>query len=155
MLQRDEINIRRLIEWITNNADYGDITELCEKLKVPVDWFEQFYEWEEEMKDESETFREFFRERFGDEDVPDPLEYMIKCIPRVKAVEILDNATSGVKKKYHVFNRGSEGMSNGTIFLTESEAELINKVSDMENWDTIIGEDLFDGKTYVELYKED
>lgn len=48
MLQRDEVNVCRLIEWITNHADYGDITELCEELKVPVDWFEQFYEWEEE-----------------------------------------------------------------------------------------------------------
>ena len=48
MLERDEINIRRLIEWITANADYGDITELCEELGVPEDWFGQFYEWEED-----------------------------------------------------------------------------------------------------------
>lgn len=45
MSQRDKVFIERLIEWITSHADYGDITELCEELKVSEDWFEQFYEW--------------------------------------------------------------------------------------------------------------
>jgi hypothetical protein len=58
-----------------------------------------------------------------------------------------------VKKKYRVFNSGSEGMSIGIIFLTEAEAELINRVSDKENWDTIIDDDGYDGQTYVRLYE--
>lgn len=48
MTARDEIYIKRLIEWITDHADYGDITELCDMLKVDEEWFDQFYEWEEE-----------------------------------------------------------------------------------------------------------
>ena len=47
MKQRDEVFVKRLIEWITNHADYGDITELCNELKVSEDWFAQFYEWVE------------------------------------------------------------------------------------------------------------
>lgn len=45
MLNRDEIFITRLIDWITSHADYGDIDELCKELNVDVDWFEEFYEW--------------------------------------------------------------------------------------------------------------
>lgn len=45
MTQRDEEFVRRLVEWITNNASYGDFTELCEELNVPECWLEQFYEW--------------------------------------------------------------------------------------------------------------
>ncbi len=57
MLERDEVNIQRLVEWIVNNADYGDITELCEELNVPEEWFGQFYddsEWEEDEDDYDE-----------------------------------------------------------------------------------------------------
>ena len=43
----DIIYIKRLIEWITDHADYGDIYELCDELKVSPDWFDQYYEWEE------------------------------------------------------------------------------------------------------------
>lgn len=60
-----------------------------------------------------------------------------------------------VKKKYYVSNEGSEGRSIGTIFLTEAEAELINKVSNKENWDTIIEDDGYEGYTYVFLAEED
>lgn len=63
---------------------------------------------------------------------------------------------SDVKKKYYVINGGSEGYSKGTIFLTEAEAELINKVSNKENWDTIIEDDNdYEGSTHVELVEED
>jgi len=62
---------------------------------------------------------------------------------------------SDSKKKYYVVNGGSEGYSKGTIFLTEAEAELINKVSNKKNWDTIIEDDDYDGSTYVWLVKED
>lgn len=34
MTSRDEIFIKRLVEWIINNADYGDISELSEELNV-------------------------------------------------------------------------------------------------------------------------
>lgn len=51
MLQRDEIYIRRLIEWITDHTDYGDITELCNMLNVDEEWFDQFYEWEDEEEE--------------------------------------------------------------------------------------------------------
>lgn len=47
MTGRDITYIKRLIDWITDNADYGDITELCDELKVDEDWFARFYEWEE------------------------------------------------------------------------------------------------------------
>ena len=60
-----------------------------------------------------------------------------------------------VKKKYYVHNIGSEGQSTGTIFLTESEAELINRVSDKRNWDTIISDEDCDGFTYVEELDEE
>lgn len=59
-----------------------------------------------------------------------------------------------VKRKYRVNNCGSEGCSRGTIFLTEAEAELINRVSDKRNWDTIISDDDYDGSTYVWLEEE-
>ncbi len=45
---RDIRCIKRLVKWITENAEYGDIDELCEELKVPTEWFERFYEWEDE-----------------------------------------------------------------------------------------------------------
>ena len=41
---RDESQVRRLIEWIVENADYGDISELCEEIGVDEFWFSQFYE---------------------------------------------------------------------------------------------------------------
>lgn len=41
---RDITFIKRLIKWIVNNADYGDITELCEELNVDEYWFSRFYE---------------------------------------------------------------------------------------------------------------
>ena len=44
----DILQIKNLIEWITNHADYADIDELCKELKVDPDWFGQFYSWEEE-----------------------------------------------------------------------------------------------------------
>lgn len=44
--EEDEIYIKRLIEWITEHADYGDIDELCKELHVPEYWFEHFYEFE-------------------------------------------------------------------------------------------------------------
>lgn len=59
-----------------------------------------------------------------------------------------------VKKKYVVFNSGSEGRSSGIIFLTKAEAELINRVSDKKNWDKIIIDEDYDGRTYVRLYEE-
>lgn len=62
---------------------------------------------------------------------------------------------SDVKKKYYVYNCGSEGYSTGTIFLTEAEAELINRVSNKKNWDTVIDDDDYDGSTHVELVKEE
>ena len=62
---------------------------------------------------------------------------------------------SDVKKKYYVRNCGSEGYSLGIIFLTEAEAELINRVSNKENWDTIIDDDDYQGCTYVFLAEED
>ena len=62
---------------------------------------------------------------------------------------------SDVKKKYYVNNCGSEGCSTGIIFLTEAEAELINRVSNKENWDTIIDDDDYQGCTYVFLAEED
>jgi len=62
---------------------------------------------------------------------------------------------SDTKKKYYVYNNGSEGYSKGTIFLTEAEAELINKVSNKENWDTIIDDDGYDGCTNVYLVEEE
>ena len=48
MSERDEEFVRRLIDWITNNADYEDIDDLCKQLGVPTEWFEHFYEWSEE-----------------------------------------------------------------------------------------------------------
>lgn len=36
--------IKKLIKWIVDNAEYGDISELCEELKVDEEWFDQFYE---------------------------------------------------------------------------------------------------------------
>lgn len=44
MTGRDIVHIKRLVEWITNHADYGDIDDLCRQLNVPEDWFEQFYD---------------------------------------------------------------------------------------------------------------
>lgn len=44
MNERDFIHVQRLIEWIVNNTDYGDITELCNELNVPEEWFAQFYD---------------------------------------------------------------------------------------------------------------
>ena len=48
MTGRDALYIKRLIDCITDHVDYGDIVELCDILKVDIDWFEQFYEWDEE-----------------------------------------------------------------------------------------------------------
>ena len=42
------MQIKRLVAWIVDNADYGDIDELCDELDVDPNWFEQFYEWETE-----------------------------------------------------------------------------------------------------------
>ena len=44
MTYEDERNIRNLIEWITDHADYNDITELCEQLDVDEYWFGNFYD---------------------------------------------------------------------------------------------------------------
>lgn len=66
-----------------------------------------------------------------------------------------EDKISDTKKKYYVNNCGSEGWSIGTIFLTEAEAELINRVSNKENWDTIIEDDDYEGTTHVELAEED
>ena len=60
-----------------------------------------------------------------------------------------------VKKKYRIENCGTEGCSSGTIFLTKAEAELINRVSDKKNWDTIIDDDDYDGSTHAWLEEED
>lgn len=44
MTGRDITFIKRLVEWITLHADYGDITELCEELNVDEMWFGRFYD---------------------------------------------------------------------------------------------------------------
>lgn len=44
MTGRDETQVRKLIEWIVDNADYGDISELCDEIGVDEIWFSQFYE---------------------------------------------------------------------------------------------------------------
>ena len=44
---KDEINIERLIDWITDHADYGDIIDLCTQLGVDEEWFDRFYHWTE------------------------------------------------------------------------------------------------------------
>lgn len=46
MTGRDITFIKRLIKWITDNADYGDISELCEELNVDEEWFSRFY-WDD------------------------------------------------------------------------------------------------------------
>lgn len=48
MTKFDKLQIKKLIDWITDHADYGDIDELCNELDVDVDWFDQFYDWEVE-----------------------------------------------------------------------------------------------------------
>lgn len=72
-------------------------------------------------------------------------------------LEIVGNVREkeNVKKEYRVYNCGSEGQSTGTIFLTEAEAELINRVSNKENWDIITDYDSYDGCTIVYLVEEE
>ena len=49
MTSRDEIFIRRLVECIINNVDYGDISELSEELNVDEYWLGEFLpDYEEE-----------------------------------------------------------------------------------------------------------
>ena len=40
--------VQKLVDWITDNAEYGDIDELCRKLDVDLEWFDQFNDWEAE-----------------------------------------------------------------------------------------------------------
>ena len=54
MNDRDVVFIKRIVKYITDNVDYGDITELSEKLNVDEYWLSEYLpncdedaDWEE------------------------------------------------------------------------------------------------------------
>lgn len=54
MTERDITFIKRLVEWITSNANYDDITELCDELNVDEMWFSRFYDYDDDYEDGEE-----------------------------------------------------------------------------------------------------
>ena len=47
----DLMNVKRIVEWIVDNADYSDLTELTKELGVNEEWFEQFMDEDEEEEE--------------------------------------------------------------------------------------------------------
>ena len=66
----------------------------------------------------------------------------------IELMEILP--TKEVKRKYKV-TFSAEGATSGYIMLTDKEAEIIRKVTNTSNWDSICEDDPYSGSFYIEL----